>query len=66
MHIDHQTFERSFFYIGPGFDIQPLLRFTHLCDTFLYPNLYLYRRPVEGWYDEALANAVRVLTMRFP
>ena len=60
MHIDHQTFERSFFYIGPGFDIQPLLRFTHLCDTFLYPNLYLYRRPVEGWYDEALANAADI------
>jgi hypothetical protein len=60
MHIDHQTFERSFFYIGPGFDIQPLLRFTHLCDTFLYPNLYLDRRPVEGWYDEALANATDI------
>ena len=60
MHVDHQTFERSFFYIGPGFDIQPLLRFTHLCDTFLYPNLYLDRRPVEAWYDEALANAADI------
>jgi len=57
MHIDTATFERSFFYIGPGFDIQPLLRFSHLSDTFLYPNVFLDRWPVEAWYDEALAGA---------
>jgi len=65
MRIDHQTFARSFFYIGPGFDIQPLLRFTHLCDTFLYPNLYLDLGPVERWYDEAFAAAdIEVLGKR--
>ena len=57
MHVDRQTFERSFLYLGPGYDIQPLLRFTHLCDTFLYPNLYLDRGPVEAWYDAAFAKA---------
>jgi hypothetical protein len=57
MHVDRQTFERSFLYLGPGYDIQPLLRFTHLCDTFLYANLYLDRGPVEAWYDAAFAEA---------
>ncbi len=66
MKLDRLTFERSFFYIGPGYDIQPLLRFTHLCDTFLYPNLYLDRTAVERWYDSALAAAddIEVLNKR--
>jgi hypothetical protein len=56
-HIDTKAFERSFFYIGPGFDIQPLLRFTHVCDTFLYANVFLDTRPAEEWYDHALAES---------
>jgi hypothetical protein len=66
MYLDKNTFERSFFYIGPGYDIQPLLRFTHLCDTFIYPNVYLNRRPVEEWYDSAFEHAkdIEVLDKR--
>jgi hypothetical protein len=60
MRIDHHTFARSFFYVGPGFDVQPLLRFTHLCDTSLYPNLYLDLGPVERWYDEAFTNTADI------
>jgi hypothetical protein len=56
-HIDTKAFDRSFFYIGPGFDIQPLLRFTHVCDTFLYANVFLDTRPAEEWYDHALAES---------
>ena len=57
MHVDRPTFQRSFLYLGLGYDIQPLLRFTHLCDTLLYANLYLDRGPVEAWYDAAFAEA---------
>ena len=56
MQINSKVFSDSFFYIGSGFDIQPLLRFSNLCDTFLYANLYLNQSEVESWYDEALEN----------
>ncbi|MFP7754445.1 hypothetical protein ACLG6S_07295 [Thermodesulfobacteriota bacterium B35] len=46
------VFAKSFFYIGPGYDIEPLLRFTHLTDTFMYVNIYLSLREVLRWYDE--------------
>lgn len=56
MNIDSNLFSESFFYIGPGFDIQPLVRFSNLCQTFLYTSLYLGRTEVESWYDETLGG----------
>jgi gamma-glutamylcyclotransferase (GGCT)/AIG2-like uncharacterized protein YtfP len=50
--ITPQVFSSSLFYIGPGYDIEPLLRFTHLTDSFIYVNLYLSRNEVRDWYDE--------------
>ena len=41
MKITHSEFANSCYYIGAGKDIEPLLRFSHLCDTFLCANLYM-------------------------
>jgi hypothetical protein len=54
MRITSEIFKKSFYYIGAGFDIQPILRFTHLTDTFLYANLLLPLEEVLEWYDRHL------------
>ena len=51
MFITDELFCSSFYYIGPGFDIQPLWRFSHLCNTFLFVNLYLNQEEVRKWYE---------------
>ena len=56
MRLTPEIFERSFYYIGPGYDIEPLLRFTHLTDTFLYANLYLEKERVLKWYRHAFRH----------
>jgi len=47
-------FEKSLYYIGSGYDIEPLLRFTHLTNTFIYVNLHLSFEKISDWYDEQL------------
>ncbi|GHB49218.1 hypothetical protein [Mongoliitalea lutea] len=50
--ITQLQFEKSFFNIGAGKDINPLLRFGHMTDTFIYTNLYLSKEEIETWYGE--------------
>jgi hypothetical protein len=45
-------FENSLYYIGSGYDIEPLLRFTHLTDIFIYVNLHLSFENISDWYDK--------------
>ena len=40
MKITSSLFSESFYYIGPGFDWEPLRRFSHYCQVFLYVNVY--------------------------
>ncbi len=47
-----KEFERSLYYIGAGYDIEPMLRFTHITDTFIYVNLHLSFEEISDWYDE--------------
>jgi len=54
MKITTKIFEQSFYNIGAGFDIEPLHRFTHLTNTFIYVNLGLKKDKVIEWYDYAL------------
>ncbi|MFZ4415008.1 MAG: hypothetical protein ACOYOV_18120, partial [Bacteroidales bacterium] len=51
MKITTEEFSKSFFNIGAGYDIQPLMRFTHVTDTFIYLNLYLSEYSMSDWYD---------------
>jgi hypothetical protein len=56
--ITTEMFTNSFYYPAPGFDIQPLKRFTHLCDNFLYANLFINidinKEHVLNWYKREL------------
>ena len=44
--ISKELFSESFYYIAPGFDFEPLFRFSHLCNTFLYANLWYTKEEV--------------------
>lgn len=50
--ITHQQFQTSLFNIGAGKDINPLLRFAHLTDTFIYTNLYISKEEIQSWYTK--------------
>lgn len=56
MRITRDDFKRSFFYIGPGFDVEPLFRFTHVTDMFIYVNLLLGKEEIKTWYDGEFAK----------
>lgn len=47
-------FSRSCLNIGAGYDLQPLMRFAHMTDTFLYTNVYLPQEGIEKWYNTQL------------
>ena len=51
LRLTSADFSKSLFYIGAGYDIEPLLRFTHMTDTFIYVNLFLSRHEVCRWYE---------------
>jgi hypothetical protein len=53
MKITKELFERSFFMMGGGFDIEPMLRFSHVTDWFINVNLFIEQRDVISWYDRA-------------
>ena len=57
MRFSTAEFSKSFFNIGAGYDIQPMLRFTHVTDTFIYCNLYLFKSEVSEWYDSAFRES---------
>lgn len=52
--ITSKLFESSLFYIGPGYDVEPIRRLSHICQDFLYVNLFLDRYEVESWYSRWL------------
>jgi hypothetical protein len=39
--ITKELFKNAFYYIAPGFDFEPLCRFSNQVDSFLYVNLFL-------------------------
>lgn len=63
MKITTEIFENSFFSIGGGYDIEPLLRFSHLCDFFVNVNLFLTKTKVINYYDALfnVCNDIEVL-----
>lgn len=44
--ISSKEFKDSFYYIAPGKDFEPLLRFSNQCKYFFYANLYLNKNEV--------------------
>ncbi len=46
--------DRTLFYAASGKDIEPLLRFSNICDTFIFSNLYMSFEEVHGFLHRAL------------
>jgi len=54
MTLRTQTLGKSLLYLGAGYDWEPLHRFSHLCDTFLYVNLFCSLQEVRMALEEDL------------
>ena len=50
----------ALFYIAPGFDLEPLWRMSHLCDTFFYANLYYSLDQVLNSVEAQLRSSEKV------
>lgn len=54
MVLTREQFRNSFFYPAAGCDLNPLLRFSDLTDTFVYPNLGLTEEETLKYMDSEL------------
>lgn len=50
--INSTLFQNSVFNIGAGKDLNPMIRFAHYSDTFIYTNLYLGFEDIFSWYKD--------------
>ena len=71
MEIELQSFRKSLFYIGAGFDWEPLNRFCHLTDTFIYLNICYDKKQVlkrlrEDMFFNPLLELVDVKETDYP
>lgn len=48
--INSTLFQNSVFNIGAGKDLNPMIRFAHYSDTFIYTNLFLGFEEIFSWY----------------
>ena len=49
--INLSLFQKSVFNIGAGKDLNPLIRFAHYTDTFIYTNLFIGFGEINSWYE---------------
>lgn len=49
--------ETSLYYIAPGFDWEPMMRFSNLCTHFFYANLYYSKEDVLAHLNNDLRNS---------
>jgi hypothetical protein len=47
-------FQSSIFNIGAGFDLEPIKRFHHITDTFIYTNVYIDCDEIKDWYTKEI------------
>lgn len=55
--IRKETFNNSLYYIAPGFDFEPLYRFSNICNHFFYANLYYTKQQVINHMNSDLKNS---------
>jgi hypothetical protein len=51
MIIAPQQFQNSFYYIAPGKDFEPLLRYSHQCKNFFFANLAMEKEVILDYID---------------
>jgi hypothetical protein len=49
--------ETAFFYVAPGFDWEPLMRFSNICNQFFYANLFYTKEDVLMHLNNDLRNS---------
>lgn len=55
--IPKETFNDALYYIAPGFDFEPLYRFSNICNHFFYANLYYTKQHVINHINRDLKNS---------
>lgn len=58
-----KDFARSYFSIGSGLSIMPLMRFSHLSQDFIFCNLFMSREQVKSWYLKAIDRSHDLVLM---
>lgn len=55
--ITKELFENSYYAIGAGLTLSPLLKMSHLTTDFIFCNLYLTKHQVKTWYDKNIVRS---------
>lgn len=55
--ITKELFENSYYAIGAGLTLSPLMKMSHLTTDFIFCNLYLTKHQVKTWYDKKIAHS---------
>ncbi len=56
--ITKELFANSYFSIGAGLTLSPLLKMSHLTTDFIFCNLYLTKHQVKTWYDKNIGHSM--------
>jgi hypothetical protein len=66
MILTKEIFNNSTYYIAPGFDFEPLCRFSNICTNFIYANLYYSKQEVLAHLNTDLkySNELEVISIK--
>lgn len=56
--ITKELFANSYFSIGAGLTLSPMLKMSHLATDFIFCNLYLTKSEVKSWYDRQINHSM--------
>jgi len=56
--ITKELFANSYFSIGAGLTLSPLLKMSHLTTDFIFCNLYLTKNEIKTWYDRTINHSM--------
>ncbi len=56
--ITKELFANSYFAIGAGLTLSPLLKMSHVTTDYIFCNLYLTKHQVKTWYDKNIAQSM--------
>jgi hypothetical protein len=60
-----ELFENSYFSIGAGLTLSPMLKMSHLTSDFIFCNLHLTRDKVKSWYDRNIEYSTDLSLLEF-
>ncbi len=54
LFVTRELFQKSYYSMASGISIEPLLRFSHLCDDFIFTCLYLEKAYVKKQFEQEI------------